>query len=86
MVSVQTTCEQPAPCVCSLLPTLTLCRNEGVCGLYRGLSSPLCGVAMENGVSFLVFSRVMDYFTPEVAPHSGSVEPETPLHAVPSEW
>jgi hypothetical protein len=61
------------------------CRHEGVRGLYHGLSSPLCGVAMENGVSFLVFSRVMDYFRPEVAPHSGGQEPETPLHAVPSE-
>jgi hypothetical protein len=43
---------------------------------------------MENGVSFLVFSRVMDYFRPEVVPHHHDdfwQEPETPLHAVPSE-
>ena len=48
----------PWQCFTSIL------RQEGVRGLYRGLSSPLIGGALETGVNYAVFQRTLKLLDP----------------------
>ena len=55
-------------------------------GFYKGLSSPLFGVAAENAISFTIFAQTLQYFQRETQPHFD--EPQhgqqlPPLSAVP---
>ncbi|XP_055352160.1 mitochondrial basic amino acids transporter-like [Paramacrobiotus metropolitanus] len=39
----------------------TIVRNESAWGLYKGMSSPLCGVAVINAIVFGVYGNAMRY-------------------------
>ncbi|KAJ9514808.1 hypothetical protein QJQ45_028470 [Haematococcus lacustris] len=46
-------------------------RHEGVPGLFRGVTTPLVGGALESGVNYMVYCQVLQALTPSTCSGSG---------------